>query len=231
MSENKKEPRIKIMGNGPYVVTGGVPLTEETIVSDARGNATEYKLTRTYPQKEAYSLCRCGKSKTMPYCDGTHAKTGFDGCETASREPFASQAERFEGPGLVLEDVEDLCALARFCHIGGNTWALIEESDDPEARELAIRGACNCPAGRLVVRDAQTGEVIEPELEPSIAVLQDEAAEASGPLWVRGGIPIESADGTAYEVRNRVTLCRCGRSHNMPFCDASHIQFRFRDDK
>jgi CDGSH-type Zn-finger protein len=42
---------------------------------------------------------------------------------------------------------------------------------------------------------------------------------------VRGGITIESADGVPYEVRNRVTLCRCGRSDNKPFCDASH-QFR-----
>jgi CDGSH-type Zn-finger protein len=31
-----------------------------------------------------------------------------------------------------------------------------------------------------------------------------------------------SADGKAYEVRNRVTLCRCGSSNNKPFCDGSH---------
>jgi CDGSH-type Zn-finger protein len=48
-------------------------------------------------------------------------------------------------------------------------------------------------------------------------------------LWVRGGIPVISADGFAYEVRNRVTLCRCGASANKPFCDGSHYKISFRD--
>jgi CDGSH-type Zn-finger protein len=45
---------------------------------------------------------------------------------------------------------------------------------------------------------------------------------------VRGGLAIESADGFVYEVRNRVTLCRCGRSKNKPFCDGSHIEAKFK---
>jgi len=32
------------------------------------------------------------------------------------------------------------------------------------------------------------------------------------------------ADGRAYEVRNRVSLCRCGKSKNKPFCDGSHLE-------
>ena len=35
------------------------------------------------------------------------------------------------------------------------------------------------------------------------------------------------ADGTTYEVRNRVTLCRCGASQNKPFCDATHASIGF----
>lgn len=27
--------------------------------------------------KTTITLCRCGKSKTQPSCDGTHVKTGF----------------------------------------------------------------------------------------------------------------------------------------------------------
>ena len=41
--------------------------------------------------------------------------------------------------------------------------------------------------------------------------------------------PIESADGKKYEIRNRVTLCRCGKSNNKPFCDGNHLQSRFND--
>jgi CDGSH-type Zn-finger protein len=211
------------MEHGPYRVTGGALLTEEAFVCDRHGTPTGYREIKRYPVKQTYLLCRCGKSKTMPFCDGSHVQCAFDGRETADRAPFAEQAEVYEGPGLILEDVESLCAVARFCHIGGNTWGLIERSGDPAARELAIRGACLCPAGRLVARDAQTGEAIEDAYEPSIALLTDESGVA-GPIWVRGGIPIESSDGTAYEIRNRVTLCRCGKSRNMPFCDASHYR-------
>ncbi|WP_243670921.1 CDGSH iron-sulfur domain-containing protein [Methanoculleus chikugoensis] len=34
---------------------------------------------------------------------------------------------------------------------------------------------------------------------------------------------VESADGRTYTIRNRVTLCGCGRSRNKPFCDGIHI--------
>jgi CDGSH-type Zn-finger protein len=36
-------------------------------------------------------------------------------------------------------------------------------------------------------------------------------------------------DGTQYEIRNRVTLCRCGASRNKPFCDGNHVLIVFND--
>jgi CDGSH-type Zn-finger protein len=47
---------------------------------------------------------------------------------------------------------------------------------------------------------------------------------------VRGGIPVIAADGSPYEVRNRIALCRCGASSNEPLRDGSHASIRF-DDK
>jgi CDGSH-type Zn-finger protein len=44
----------------------------------------------------------------------------------------------------------------------------------------------------------------------------------AGPLWVTGSIPIERSDGKPFEIRNRVTLCSCGRSNNKPLCDGEH---------
>ena len=35
--------------------------------------------------------------------------------------------------------------------------------------------------------------------------------------------------GHTWEVRNRVTLCRCGHSGNKPFCDGTHSAVGFRD--
>jgi CDGSH-type Zn-finger protein len=178
---------------------------------------------------ERYALCRCGASQTKPFCDGTHARNGFDGTETASRAPFVEQAKTLAGPGMILEDAEALCAFARFCDVGDSIWQSIEHVDDPAVRELVIHEATHCPSGRLVVRDTATGAAHEPDLHPSIGLVEDPAKDCSGPLYVRGGIPVNSADGTPYEVRNRVALCRCGQSQNKPFCDGTHAQSGFVD--
>ena len=40
--------------------------------------------------------------------------------------------------------------------------------------------------------------------------------------WVADEDVLYVYDGTAWEVRNRVTLCRCGKSSNKPFCNGAH---------
>ena len=213
--------RIKVTRNGPYVVHGDVPLSRQIIVSDEHGDPVSWREGEPYPVGETYSLCRCGKSATWPFCDGTHHQVHFDGTETASHDPYLDQAEETEGPNLRLTDVLILCANAGFCTPQGGTWDLTERSADPAARQMAIAQACNCPSGRLVAWE-KGGPAIEPELEPSIGVVENPLTGARGSFWVRGGILIEAADGTLYEVRNRVTLCGCGKSGNRPFCDGCH---------
>jgi hypothetical protein len=95
-----------------------------------------------------------------------------------------------------------------------------------------MNNASDCPSGRLLVVDYETGQAIEPKLEKSIGVINDPGAKVdTAPLWVRGGIPIIGSDGRIYEVRNRVTLCRCGKSTNKPFCDSSHYPEEDREVK
>jgi CDGSH-type Zn-finger protein len=223
--KTKKEKgfEVRVTENGPYVVTGGVPLAEQIIRVDDDNQCHGWKEGKKYPEQESYSLCRCGKSVNKPFCTGMHAVTKFNGEETASRKPYLEQAGVVEGPELNLTDAGELCAGARFCHRAGGTWKLTEQSSDPEARKTAIEEACDCPSGRLVAWDKE-GNAIEPGFEPSIGLVKDTQAGKDGPLWVRGGIPVESADGETYEVRNRVTLCRCGKSSNKPFCDGSHVK-------
>jgi CDGSH-type Zn-finger protein len=222
--ENSEQPkaRIEVMRNGPYLVKGGLPLSEQAIVTNAEGDSLDYTEGKRYPAQPQYALCRCGQSGHKPFCDGTHAKVHFDGTETASRQPYLEQAKTTEGPALSLTDAESLCAFARFCDPKGGVWNLATHSDQPEARRLVEHEAGHCPSGRLVAWDRTTGKAIEPHFEPSVGLIEDVAKGVSGPIWARGGISVVSADGQTYEVRNRVTLCRCGKSANKPFCDGTH---------
>ncbi len=232
MTEEVKSPskipnsseKIIVSRNGPYIVTGKVPLTTMEICDDDQGYCRTWREVKRYPLQDKYALCRCGQSNNKPFCDGTHTKIHFDGTEAGDYEPFDKAAEVIHGPALTLADKKQLCVHARFCIRAGGIRSLVAISDNQEARETAIEEACNCPAGRLVIMDNESGKVIEPEFEKSVVVIEYPPGGEHGPLWVRGGIPIESADGKLYEIRNRVTLCRCGRSKNKPFCDGSHIE-------
>ena len=221
--DKEKNPvfEIKVTRDGPFIVSGGIPLTAEIIVLDAEGQCLAWRETRRYPEKKIYSLCRCGKSKNKPFCDNTHIIINFDGTETADRRPYLEQCEKYTGPTLDLTDARPLCAHARFCDRAGGIWNLVSQSEDPTSRKIAIEEAFNCPSGRLVVRDKE-GQVMEPLLSPSIGLMEFPNGELCGQIWVKGGIQIESANGEFYEIRNRVTLCGCGQSSRKPFCDGTH---------
>jgi CDGSH-type Zn-finger protein len=229
MPKPSRKMKIVVSKDGPYLVSGDIPLTMQIITPNSEGLSWDWKEGKKFERKSEYSLCRCGQSKNKPFCDNSHLKAKFDGTETATRRPYARQADIFDGQTLILSDAEELCAFARFCDPGGKIWGLMGQTDDPDARKLVIREANHCPSGRLVVRDKVSREEIEQRQPPSIGLVEDPALGCSGPLWVRGGIRIESADGTPYEVRNRVTLCRCGASVNKPFCNGSHASIGFRD--
>jgi CDGSH-type Zn-finger protein len=221
--------KVTVTKNGPYRVDGSIPIAKQTIVADDEGGSRDWQQGDPIEAPAIYALCRCGQSSNKPFCDSTHLTIDFDGTEVASREPYVDQAQVFAGPKLDLTDAQALCASGRFCDPDGSVWRMIRKTNDPEVREKVQLMAGNCPAGRLVVWDKATEQPIEPQFEQSIGLVEDPVAEVSGPLWLRGGITVESADGEAYEIRNRVTLCRCGASENKPFCDGSHVSVGFRD--
>jgi CDGSH-type Zn-finger protein len=229
MPNSTNEPKVVVSKNGPYLVTGAIPLSRQTIGIDHEGGSEKWREGETFPTKDTYALCRCGHSATKPFCDGTHKKIGFDGTETASREPYRKQAKVLEGPAYTLTDAEVFCSGADFCIPNGNVWKQVARTDDAAVRANFIRQVGNCPSGRLVAWERSNGAPVEQSLPRSIGVTEQPTEGVSGPLWLRGGIPVIAADGFAYEVRNRVTLCRCGASANKPFCDGSHFKVGFRD--
>lgn len=220
------ERRIRITRNGPYVVRGGVRLTRRAPAVSPHGEPLEWDLVGAndadYEEEERYSLCRCGYSRDKPYCDATHPATDFDGALTADREPGESRKETSVGDGIIMTDDETLCSDAGFCRTRHtDVWKMMAETGDSEIRERLKRMIANCPSGRLQYSLQEGGDPVELEYEPSIAVVPD------GPLWVRGGIELQAADGFVYERQNRVTLCRCGHSKNKPFCDGAHKEVGF----
>ncbi len=222
-SKTEDEFEIRVTKNGPYLVAGRIPISEQIITVDREGIPTKWKRGKIFATQEKCLLCRCGRSSNKPYCDGTHVKVKFDGPETTDNELYIQKAKTIDGPELKLTDAEELCASARFCHRAGEIWNLIPKTDQPKAKQIAIQEAHDCPSGRLVVWNKKTNQPIEPSLEKSVGLIEDPQLSCSGPIWVRGGIPVKSTNGQTYEMRNRVTLCRCGKSTLKPFCDSSHF--------
>ena len=68
---------IRCRENGPLVIHGTFKLV------DHQGN--EFTLPTG---KENVALCRCGQSRTKPFCDGNHRQCGFVAGEVAN-EPEA----------------------------------------------------------------------------------------------------------------------------------------------
>lgn len=224
----EKKARIKILKNGPYVVKGNIPLKEGIITP--KGKSYVWEEGRPLPQAEQYLLCRCGATKTPPFCDGIHAKLGFQCTDRALKDAYERRAKVIEGPEIDLLD-DGRCSVARFCHRRqGDVWDLTETSHLPGHREEAIQGAYECPSGRLTAR-TKDGELFDPPHDPEIVIVQDPQKEVSGGIYVKGRVELEGSDGEIYGQQNRVTLCRCGQSRNMPFCDARHISAKFRDEE
>jgi CDGSH-type Zn-finger protein len=56
--------RITPYRDGPYIVRG------DFTILDQDGNEIE-------PRRGTIALCRCGRSQTRPFCDGTHKVVDF----------------------------------------------------------------------------------------------------------------------------------------------------------
>lgn len=222
--------RVVVLPDGPYLVYGQVPLGRKVkVVAPENDDSLDWRKTEVIRTEETYALCRCGRSGSKPFCDGSHARVGFDGTETAKTGSYGSRMRRSEGTHISVRRVGSLCMHAAFC-VGRakqlDEW--LPETGDTDTRAHVMWMIDRCPSGSYTYALESDDEAIEPDLPAAISVIEEEHGLASG-LWITGGIPILRADGRPWEVRNRVMLCRCGQSGNKPLCDGTHREIDFRE--
>ena len=66
--DSDRPPAIEVSKDGPYRVTGRIPLVDADGSPVARNQGASL---------EHYSLCRCGQSQNKPFCSGMHWYVGF----------------------------------------------------------------------------------------------------------------------------------------------------------
>ena len=201
MSSEQEAPVITPMPNGPYVVKNLKRL------SNVKGPIAM--------EKSTIALCRCGKSETRPFCDGTHSKIGFSSEKEEGRT--GDKVDDYEGDGVTIHDNRGICAHAAICT--DKLAAVFKYGEEPwidasgARRDEIVEVVRQCPSGALSASLADGSKEADTDATVFVA--------PSGPLVVKC---IELADAELGEGAStqRVTLCRCGDSKNKPFCDGSH---------
>ncbi len=211
-NETSSLPTIRCKPNGPYLVNG------LTTLANSRGDAIA--------TKETIALCRCGRSSNKPFCDGTHAKIGFEDSKQSDRAK--DERRDYVGKAITIHDNRGLCAHAGVCtdrlssvwRMGMKPW-IDPDGADVEAIIETIEG---CPSGAL----SYTIDNQEHRDHNHSAAI---SLSKNGPYVVTGGIGLESIEFGEGVSREHFTLCRCGASKNKPFCDGSHYDAGFEDDE
>lgn len=205
-------PTIEPELNGPYLVTN------VTSLSNSRGDPIDAR-----PQM---ALCRCGGSGNKPFCDGTHARIGFQSRKLDGRTP--DHRDTYAGADVTIYDNRGICQHAGFCT--DNLAAVFKLRQDPwidpngAKAEAIIELVRQCPSGALSysVRGTEHRDQNRP---PGITVSQD------GPYRVTGGVGLKTEPWGEGASKEHYALCRCGGSKNKPFCDGTHWYIGFKDER
>jgi len=89
--------------------------------------------------------------------------------------------------------------------------------------DVALEVVSRCPTGAITLRRKDGGPTETADAENTVLVANQ------GPLYVRGELAIDGAQGDMPGVKFRAALCRCGASKKKPFCDNSHEGIDFDD--
>jgi CDGSH-type Zn-finger protein/truncated hemoglobin YjbI len=206
--------------NGPYLVTN---------VAAVRTPLGE---TLTLPPQVA--LCRCGASASKPFCDGSHATSGFTDDKDPKRVP--DQRDTYPGEQVTVFDNRGICQHSGLCT--DRLATAFRTKQEPfvapggARMDEFVRAVRDCPSGALSLAfdGVEARDLVDwhGTREQAVEVTRD------GPYRVTGSVPLADAAGAdvpraAGSSREHYALCRCGHSQNKPFCSGMHWYAGFRD--
>ena len=146
-----KEISIKLLDNGPLRLSvNGDEESYDNILYDNKNRPIKIRKNSI--------LCRCGKSKQQPFCDGVHRMCGFNSENTLEDEIIQKY---------------------------------VEEIQEDKAHKVSV--------------------------------------VKNGPLNVVGNITLHKDDCSTHANPQKYSLCRCGASENMPFCDGIHTSLKLKN--
>ena len=208
------KPKISPREHGPLRVEGLHNLL------DAKGNRIDTARTK----KGNIALCRCGYSRSKPFCDGNHRNTDFRGTKLTDGEwDFRTD---YNGETVTVHDNRGTCAHIGYCtdqlpevfRGGAEPWIDPNGASGERIAEQTRR----CPSGALS-HSVDGVERRDQDRPPTVQLV------AAGPYFVTGGVELRDTERTEGASLEHYALCRCGRSKNKPFCDGTHWYVDFAD--
>ena len=208
-------PKIVPMDDGPLIVENPPNLTGAVSI-DTTGSPK-------------VALCRCGASQKKPYCDGSHAKSGFESAPDRSklRNTPIDYTGDVDGVAVTVSYTPVLCTHAAQCQARAQRvfdpkqkpWI---QPDNGSLQEILDVMAA-CPSGALRV---SVGEMPQQHLTTGVVEI---AVERHGPYHVKN-VTLDAKFNGAGASQTKYSLCRCGLSKNKPFCDGSHYDAKWSDE-
>ncbi len=169
-------------------------------------------------------LCRCGGSKSMPYCDQSHRFNGFS--SERVRHVMPDKRADYAGEQITVHDARGMCSHKSNCVNGApevfrhDTRPWIHPDAAPVDKVVEV--VRSCPSGALAY--TLNGELHEDWDGPPRIV-----ADPHGPFQVSGDIDVIDTELPSRISNDHFSLCRCGGAKNKPFCDGSHWINGFQD--
>ncbi len=214
MEESKNQkPMVVFTQYSPFYLIGAPPMT------NSKGE--------TIQLSKVTALCRCGKSENKPYCDGAHSKLGFVGSKDDDRRP--DKVDEYVGKEITIYDNRGVCSADGSCV---RLCPEVFQKDKkphwifPDAASVkkVVETIEKCPSGALSYQIGSE-RIQGIKRPPAVRIAKD------GPLAFVGGIQLIDDMESKPESLEHFTLCRCGGSKNKPFCDNSHKNIEFNDEK